>query len=215
VLTRGLDGPELEDLAEQLRAALAGPLDADGVGVSTRSSIGVAQATADDRAPDLLGRADAALRAAKAGGRGRLVYYEPRMKARLLDQAALLDGLHEAITGGQLELVYQPVVRLDDGALTGLEALARWRHPVRGPIMPGEFIPIAERSGLIVPLGRWMLAEVCREQGTDWPVTWASSRWRRRWRARPRPSACTSWATGRAWASTSRSPSRRPRFRCS
>src|SRR6202042_937338 len=89
--------------------------------------------------------------------------------------AALLDGLHEAVEGGQLELVYQPVVQLGDGALTGLEALARWRHPVRGPIMPGDFIPIAERSGLIVPLGRWMLAEVCRQQGEQWPVTYVNT----------------------------------------
>jgi diguanylate cyclase (GGDEF)-like protein len=175
VLTRGLSGAELENFAEQVRATLASPLDAGGVPVSTRSSIGVAQAAPGDAAGDLLARADAALRAAKASGRGRLEYYEPRMKARLLDQAALLDGLHEAITGGQLELVYQPVVRLGDGALTGLEALARWRHPQRGPIMPGEFIPVAERSGLIVPLGRWMLAEVCREQGAEWPVTYVNT----------------------------------------
>jgi diguanylate cyclase (GGDEF)-like protein len=175
LLTRGLSGPALEELAERVRAALAAPLDADGLPVSTRSSIGVAPAAAGDRAGDVLGRADVALRAAKAGGRGRLVHYESRMKARLLDQAALLDGLNEAITGGQLELVYQPVVQLGDGGLTGLEALARWRHPERGPIMPGEFIPIAERSGLIVPLGRWMLAEVCREQGADWPVTYLNT----------------------------------------
>lgn len=63
------------------------------------------------------------------------------------------DELREAIDGGQLELVYQPIVRLTDSTLTGLEALARWRHPTRAPIMPGDFIPIAERGGLIGPLG--------------------------------------------------------------
>jgi EAL domain-containing protein (putative c-di-GMP-specific phosphodiesterase class I) len=74
-----------------------------------------------------------------------------------------------------MELVYQPIVRFGDGSLTGLEALARWPHPERGPIMPGDFIPIAERSGIIVPLGRWMLAEVCREQQPDWPVTYVNT----------------------------------------
>jgi diguanylate cyclase (GGDEF)-like protein len=166
---------ELAALVERVRAAAAGPIEANGRPVSVRSSIGGAHGAAGDRGADLLSQADAALRTAKAGHRGRPAFYEPRMKARLLDQAALLDGLHEAVEGGQLELVYQPVVQLGDGALTGLEALARWRHPVRGPIMPGDFIPIAERSGLIVPLGRWMLAEVCRQQGADWPMTYVNT----------------------------------------
>jgi diguanylate cyclase (GGDEF)-like protein len=166
---------ELAAVAERVRAAVAGPIEANGDPVSVRSSIGVAHGAAGDRGSDLLSQADAALRTAQAGHRGRPVHYEPRMKARLLDQAALLEGLHEAVEGGQLELVYQPVVQLGDGTLTGLEALARWRHPVRGPIMPGDFIPIAERSGLIVPLGRWMLAEVCRQQGADWPMTFVNT----------------------------------------
>ena len=175
MLTAAAGEASLTALVERVRAALAGPIPAGGDPVSARVSIGVAPAVAGDRGADLLGRADAAVRVAKSEGRGRPAHYEPRMRARLLDQAALLDGLHEAVAGGRLELVYQPLVQLDDGALTGLEALARWRHPERGPIMPGDFIPIAERSGLIVPLGRWMLAEVCRQQGPQWPVTYVNT----------------------------------------
>ncbi|NMO51899.1 EAL domain-containing protein [Actinoplanes sp. TBRC 11911] len=169
------EGAALDELAERITAALASPVQADGRPVAARASIGVAHAARGDGGTDLLSKADVALRTAKASGRGRPVHYESAMKTRFLDQAALLDGLHEAVGGGQMELVYQPIVRLGDGTLTGLEALARWRHPVRGPIMPGDFIPVAERSGLIVPLGRWMLAEVCREQADDWPDTYVNT----------------------------------------
>jgi diguanylate cyclase (GGDEF)-like protein len=166
---------ELETVVERVRAALAAPVQANGRPVSARAGIGVARGTTGDTGIELLGRADIAVRTAKAEGSGRPAYYEPAMTVRFLDQAALLEGLHEAVAGGQMELVYQPIVRLGDGGLSGLEALARWRHPTRGPIMPGEFIPVAERSGLIVPLGRWMLAEVCREQGEDWPETYVNT----------------------------------------
>jgi diguanylate cyclase (GGDEF)-like protein len=175
VLARELGEAETEAMVERIRAALATPVPAAGHPVAVRASIGVAVGAPGDSGTDLLSKADIALRTAKTRGRGRPAWYESGMKIRFLDQAALLEGLYEAVAGGQMELVYQPVVRLADGALTGLEALARWRHPTRGPIMPGDFIPVAERSGLIVPLGRWMLAEVVREQEPDWPETYVNT----------------------------------------
>ncbi|MCO8277100.1 bifunctional diguanylate cyclase/phosphodiesterase [Actinoplanes sp. TRM 88003] len=174
VLVPRITGPELEQLSERIRVALARPVDAGGRPVSARAGIGVAHGAPGDRGTDLLGKAEMALRTAKTRGHGRPVPYESGMKVRFLDQAALLEGLHDAVEGGQLELVYQPIVRLGEGTLTGLEALARWQHPARGPIMPGDFIPIAERSGLIGPLGRWMLAEACRQQEADWPETYVN-----------------------------------------
>ncbi|MCM4082487.1 putative bifunctional diguanylate cyclase/phosphodiesterase [Paractinoplanes hotanensis] len=174
VLVPRIAAPGLEELAERIRVALASPIDAGGRPVSARASAGVAHAAPGDRGTDLLSKAEMALRTAKSRGHGRPVHYESGLKAHFLDQAAVLEGLHDAVAGGQLELVYQPIVRLGEGTLTGLEALARWQHPVRGPIMPGDFIPIAERSGLIVPLGRWMLTEACRQQEADWPATYVN-----------------------------------------
>ncbi|GIF23593.1 diguanylate cyclase (GGDEF)-like protein [Actinoplanes tereljensis] len=174
VLATDISPDDLDAVVERIRVTLASPVPANGTPVSARAGIGVAHGSPGDSGTGLLSKADIALRTAKAAGRARPAYFQSGMRVRALDQAALVAGLHEAVAGGQMELVYQPIVRLEDNGLTGLEALARWRHPERGPIMPGDFIPVAERSGLIVPLGRWMLEQVCRERDPEWPETYVN-----------------------------------------
>jgi EAL domain-containing protein (putative c-di-GMP-specific phosphodiesterase class I) len=105
---------------------------------------------------------------AKADGRGTYRFFELVMDARIKERRALEFDLRETITSGGLELYYQPIVNLRDNELSGCEALLRWCHPERGMISPAEFIPIAEDTGLIVPLGEWVLRTACDEAAT-WP----------------------------------------------
>jgi EAL domain-containing protein (putative c-di-GMP-specific phosphodiesterase class I) len=126
----------------------------------------------------LLRNADIAMYAAKERGKGRSARYVPGMAARVREYAQLGAQLRQALDDSQLYLVYQPIVRFTDRRIVGVEALVRWRHPVRGLLLPGAFIPAAERTGLIVPLGRWALREACRQKalwskvhGEDSPVT--------------------------------------------
>jgi diguanylate cyclase (GGDEF)-like protein len=151
-------------VAERILLALSAPLTATGRELELRASIGVAVSGAQLDDPDELVRAaDLAMCAAKSGGKGRYRAFEPSMLSGTVERLALEHDLRLAIARDELELHYQPVVDLATGRARGVEALARWTHRERGPVYPDVFIPLAERSGLIVPLGRRLLERACAE----------------------------------------------------
>lgn len=119
---------------------------------------------------EVMRRADAAMYEAKQGGKGTIRFYRPEIQTALHKRLTLEQDLHRAFAEGELALHYQPFVELADGRLSGAEALLRWFHPERGPISPGEFIPVAEQSGFVVPLGKWVLHRAL-EQGKAWSET--------------------------------------------
>jgi diguanylate cyclase (GGDEF)-like protein len=156
-------------MANCLIETISQPYEIDTHRIRTSVSIGIAVGPLDgDNADDLLMDADLALYAVKAGGRGTYRFYETSMNEGLQDRRQIEMDLREALERGELELHYQPIIDLRSNVVTGFEALARWRHPVRGMVPPALFIPVAEDSGLILPLGEWALAEACR-RAAQWP----------------------------------------------
>jgi len=159
----------LEALATSLTEIVGQPYEIDGHRIRSSVSIGIAVGPGDgDNADDLLMAADLALYAVKAGTRGTYRFYQKSMNEEINDRRQIEMDLREAIERNELELHYQPIIDLRRNVITGFEALARWRHPVKGLVPPAVFIPVAEDSGLILPLGRWALAEACR-QAAQWP----------------------------------------------
>jgi diguanylate cyclase (GGDEF)-like protein len=158
---------DAEDAAARLQQALAEPFSVGEHHLLAHASIGVAIAGQGDSADEVLRNADIAMYAAKAAGKAAWVRFEPRMRQEVVNHARLGSELHNAIIRHELYLVYQPVFDIVTGKLHGVEALVRWKHPVRGLVSPADFIPVAERSGLIVPLGAWVLREAC-EQFAKW-----------------------------------------------
>jgi diguanylate cyclase (GGDEF)-like protein/PAS domain S-box-containing protein len=149
--------------AEKLQAAVADEFEIDGHSLRIGLSVGIALYPIDGAdANTLIGNADAALYRAKVDGRGMVRFFEADMDKRVRDRRALLHDLRSALERKELMLCYQPQA-LIDGTVIGFEALVRWRHPTRGVIPPGVFIPIAEESGLILQIGEWVLRESCRE----------------------------------------------------
>ncbi|HVL19907.1 MAG TPA: bifunctional diguanylate cyclase/phosphodiesterase [Amaricoccus sp.] len=166
---------ELRPLATELLAAVAQPLVLRGRTLAIQACIGMVTGSTSPRsAAALLGQAESALRRAKSEGRDRCVVHEPTEAALMLDKSRLELDLAHAAERGELHLVYQPYVDLTDGTVSGAEALIRWRHPTRGELQPLSFIPMAEATGLILPLGRWAL-RTALARALDWPDTIALS----------------------------------------
>ena len=164
------DAPDLKRslaMAERLTRELRTPYVLNEHTVSVSASIGIASAReATDTAEDVVRNADVAMYMAKANGKAGFAVFDPGMHAAIRDRHEMGAQLQQAVELGQLRLAYQPIVDLGDGTLAGVEALVRWDHPERGLVAPGDFIEIAEENGAILPIGRWVLREACREAST-------------------------------------------------
>ncbi|MCJ2138141.1 EAL domain-containing protein [Methylobacterium sp. J-026] len=160
-------GDSAERLAERILATLAAVPAASGPVIATSIGVAVYPDDAEDQRA-LLSYADAALYRAKAEGRGTCRRYDASMGAQIRDRRMLEHDLRQAVSRGELELVYQPQTQIESGAVTGFEALLRWHHPERGDVSPSLFVPIAEETGAILEIGAWVLREACRA-AAGWP----------------------------------------------
>jgi diguanylate cyclase (GGDEF)-like protein/PAS domain S-box-containing protein len=167
LVDRLADEDEAVAIADRIAVAFAEPYAMSGVEHFVSASVGIAVARPSTREPidaDLLIRdADAAMYRAKERGRARCELFDAEMRAGALRRLEVERELRQALERHELELHYQPLIALRSGEITGLEALVRWRHPERGLLDPGDFVPIAEDSGLIQPIGRWALESACRQ----------------------------------------------------
>jgi diguanylate cyclase len=159
-----VDPAPADSLAVKIGALLAAPYDINGAVVHVTASIGIARYAPELASPDaIMIQADLALYRAKEDGRNCCRFHSRELGEQVRERVTIADELRGAIGRGELELHYQPQVELATGRILGLEALLRWRHPGRGLISPSHFIPIAERTGAVLALGRWAFEEACRQ----------------------------------------------------
>jgi diguanylate cyclase (GGDEF)-like protein len=157
-------------VADRIIETLRSTFPLDGREINIGVSIGIAAARTGIRADELLRNADVAMYTAKATGKNRVSVFEPTIHAAIVARHELSAELSRSLGRGELDVFYQPIVELATRRITGVEALIRWQHPVRGLIGPNEFVHLAEETRLIRPLGRWVLLEACRQA-----VEWAES----------------------------------------
>ncbi len=168
VLLEGTDVAAAEDLGRRVVESMNVPFTVGGQPSHVTASVGVAVGTVDTVNPHyLLRAADLAMYEAKARGKARFVRFEAAMSDALTVRTRTEGELRQAIERDELVLHYQPIMNLVSGEMEGVEALVRWQHPLRGLLGPNEFVPLAERTGAIVPLGAWVLGTACR-QGASW-----------------------------------------------
>lgn len=168
LLERIIDVRDAAMVAERVQEALHAPLSIGGYEHHTSASIGVALSSGASEQPEyVLRSADIAMYRAKNSGRGRYEMFDRAMHAEALTRLQIETDLRHAFDRNEFFLVYQPIVSLTEGKIIGVEALIRWRHFERGIVSPATFIPVAEDTGLVVPLGRWVLREACR-QACEW-----------------------------------------------
>ncbi len=176
VLLEDVVGPlEAEAVARNIGAALQEPFQVGGRAISVTASVGITVCPADSTDPvALLNNADIAMYRAKEQGRNTAKFFTPTMHEEILSYHKLETDLKDSVARAQFELLYQPQLRLADQRVDAVEALLRWQHPERGRLSPGEFISVAEETGQIIPLGLWVIEEVCRQlkrwEGAGVPV---------------------------------------------
>jgi diguanylate cyclase (GGDEF)-like protein len=171
VLADGVeDAATVAALADRLVCLMAQPYRLQGMDLVASVSVGVIVAQRGDTAEQLLRDADTAMYEAKRSARGKWVLFEPAMHQRVADSLALEGDLRLALRTGELRAVFQPIIDIGSGRVVGMEALARWRHPVRGDVSPLQFIPLAEETGLIAELGEQVLRLACTAFA-DWQLS--------------------------------------------